>query len=199
MSFAQPIIINKDGTHEDAITAVTLASYSAFLIKDTDNLSSENWDKWLAGHFTKSVRRANDKLFKQLAGFHPSPVLLAIGSSMALAFPPMEQPFPKQISRSQVADTELPRKGWHAPPTTGFVLAINPDLEMTTGKTAAQCAHAYFGFHLRYPSSPRALRITDSAEIFEKLLNSEKEKVQINDAGFTEVEPGSLTVIAGIL
>jgi len=200
MSFVQPIIVPNRGTHENTIKAVVFAAYAAFMGRFANpHYPIENWDKWLAGSFTKSIRRADEKLWKKIHLLSGKTIVsLDGGTGQAIAFPPMKE-FPKEIKKCQVADTDFERTGWIHPPANGFVLAINPNVQMTTGKTAAQCAHAYLGFHLSYPDIRCSLRITDDPIAFQVLKNSRKEKVEINDAGFTEVDPGTLTVIAGIL
>ena len=55
------------------------------------------------------------------------------------------------------------------------------------------------GFKKKYPDISEGIRVTDNLEVFHTLLHSEKEKVLIHDAGHTEVEPNTLTCIAGIL
>lgn len=199
MSYVQPIVIQKTGTHEDIVSAVTLASYAAYLSRDTAQAFPYFWDEWLEDSFTKSVRRCDDELFAKICREHPKTVLMGIGESRVLAFGPMEEPFPKLIKKCQVANTEMPRVGWNRPPSKGFVISINPDVKMSTGKTAAQCAHAFFGYHIQFSSSLQSLRITNDKEVFEKLFTQKSDTVEIFDAGKTEIEPNTLTVIAGIL
>ncbi len=83
------------------------------------------------------------------------------------------------------------------------VLWLNPELEMSAGKTMAQAGHAAQLAWWRLEEAERkewaesgfALAVrTASPEAWEELVRSGLPVVQ--DAGFTEIAPGSCTVIA---
>lgn len=199
----QPIIVMNTGSHENVVTGVALACYISYGMRNNPQAPVYDWDKWLAGPFTKSVRRADEKLWKKIKAEH-SCVSASIGTgedaSLVMAFGPMETPFPKPIQRCQVTGTEMPRRGWDTLAINGFFLAINPDVVMSTGKTAAQVAHAYLGYAIAFPDAEFSIRITNDPEVFNTLKNENIDnKIMIKDAGFTEIEPGTLTVIAGVL
>lgn len=204
----QPIVVLDSGTHETVVTCVTSVAYLAYQLRNNKHVVPFNyaWDAWLAGSFTKSVRLAKPKLFQKVR-LEPNRIIVMtanygdLDAVQVVAFGPMEEPFPKSIKRCQVSGLEMPRLGFKPIDKTQFIIAINPDVPMTTGKTAAQCAHAYMGHHILFPNleEPRNVNITEDPEIFHTLMEDGKNKVEIKDAGLTEVEPGTLTVIAGFL
>ena len=93
------------------------------------------------------------------------------------------------------------------------MLVVRDDLGMSVGKTAAQCAHAAVGITQKLSSSRKGLlrawedcgqpkicvRCNDLEELMELAQNAEKANLPvfvIQDAGRTEVEPGTTTVLA---
>jgi peptidyl-tRNA hydrolase len=126
-------------------------------------------------------------------------------AAVVRVFPPVPlDGVPKDLAKLQVTGTdfedpgELPTLEPNLP-----VLWINPELEMSSGKGMAQCGHAA---HLawwdlsaearkEWEAADFALAVrTASAAQWRQLLASGLPVVQ--DAGFTEVAPGSRTVIA---
>ena len=112
-----------------------------------------------------------------------------------------------RISRLQIGGTDLPHDD-PPPPADGVpVLWVQKDLEMTVGKAAAQVGHAamLFAGALDVDTArawasdgfPCAVRDADEATWHELLARVEAgSAVAVRDAGFSEVAPGSITVIA---
>lgn len=205
------IVFSDDRSHEEVVRAAAGASVISYLKTKEDH--SAIWAQWLAGPFTKVVRRA--KTFKEYERikvefpgwtFYTSdknPDYTGLhGGTYAFATIPLEDSaLPKSISRTQVANFQRERKGfelWDLECTEvngDYVVAINPGLEMSTGKTAAQVAHGEFAYYLRYGHWIWDIpRYTYDAEIFAQYAN-DPDTIKINDAGRTEIEPGSLTVV----
>lgn len=196
MNLVQPILVDSAGTHEDTIFCVAYASYQAF----NYNPFHETWNLWLKGKFTKSVRRASADTIEKIIRYPTRHYhRVTCNTSQAAAFNPMTE-FPKDIARCQVSGTDFPRMGFKDPLDKGhLIIAINPTVEMTTGKTAAQAAHALFGYYLKNPNVKNdPFVFTEDREVFE-ILKKKEESVLIHDAGLTEVEPNTLTCIAGFL
>ncbi|GMI46614.1 hypothetical protein TrCOL_g6959 [Triparma columacea] len=98
-----------------------------------------------------------------------------------------------------------------------MVLAVNKSLKMGNGKIAAQCCHAAVGCYKRakkaYPAGLRAWEYTGCAKVAVKIQGEKKEVLEqfseitrkcrelgvayylVEDAGRTQIEPGSKTVI----
>ncbi|MGW5445651.1 peptidyl-tRNA hydrolase [Streptomyces asiaticus] len=132
-----------------------------------------------------------------------------VASSAAAAevrvFPPVPlDGWPKELAKLQVSGTDLDDpEPPAAPDPTGPVLWLSPHVEMSAGKAMAQAGH---GAQLawwelddaaraawREAGFPLAVR-TASAERWDGLTASGLPVVR--DAGFTEIAPGSCTVVA---
>lgn len=120
-------------------------------------------------------------------------------------FPPVPlDGWPKELAKLQVSGTDLDDpEPPPAPDLTGPVLWLSPHVEMSAGKAMAQAGH---GAQLawwelddaaraawRGAGFPLAVR-TASAERWEELIAAGLPVVR--DAGFTEIAPGSCTVVA---
>ncbi|MFH8568121.1 peptidyl-tRNA hydrolase [Streptomyces sp. NPDC017993] len=112
--------------------------------------------------------------------------------------------WPKDLARLQVSGTELDDPAEpEAPPADRPVLWFNPELQMSAGKEMAQAGHgaqlAWWGLTeeeqaaWRAAGFPLAVRSAEPAA-WEALTRSGLPVVQ--DAGFTEIAPGSCTVVA---
>jgi peptidyl-tRNA hydrolase len=114
-----------------------------------------------------------------------------------------------RISRLQIGGTDLPHDT-PADPAPGVpVLWVNSTLDMTVGKAAAQVGHAsmLLAGALDVDSAREwasagfrcAVRDADPARWRQLIARAETgAAVAVRDAGFTEVAPGSVTVIATV-
>lgn len=197
--YVQPIVVSRTGTHEDAVTAAAQVSLRAYLCDPDD----PRWLTWLAGAFTKTVRRAKPT---QLAALRPqATVAVQQGQSVALGFPPCTYAeLAPSIARLQVSGTELERMGWGGNDRMArLCLVVNESLGMSTGKTAAQAAHALFAWYLQADHVQRfwwvqvdmPLHITGATQAEFDMLVPQSEVV-ITDAGRTETAPGTATVLS---
>lgn len=199
--WVQPIVVDKTGTHEATVTAAALASVMAYLRSPLVDLHV--WQAWLSGPFTKSVRRASPAQLDALAGEHAvTPV--AVDTARAIAFTPVRYAeLPRPIARLQVSGTDFPRAE-RVTPAGQSPVAVYVDETLTTGKAAAQAAHALFAWLLHAPIADETLfRVapestlvvfTPSGEL--AALESVAGAVPIRDNGYTEVAPGTLTAVA---
>lgn len=206
----QPIVLLIDKTDPadavDAIRAVALASVGRYARDLAAGPLPDEWAAWLAGAFTKSVRRADAKSFeKVLLSFPPHAFeLVTVGRAAAIAFRPMPaDQLPKILSRLQVSGTQLDNAG-SAPVAAGSpTVRLDADLGMSTGKAAAQAAHALFLWALQHDDLLAvhragldcAVRFLPRTEFVDLLAVSGATAV-ITDAGRTEIEPGSVTAFA---
>ncbi|WIB65351.1 peptidyl-tRNA hydrolase [Curtobacterium sp. MCBD17_040] len=180
----------------DGIAAVAAAAAAAF------RAGAENpvWQEWFGEAMAKSVRRADVKMFGRVREQFPDAAHVRVGAAEALAFPPIpNDALPKLLSRLQVSGTVLPRLD-AAPASDGSsaVVLLNADLDMSTGKAAAQAAHA---FVLWVGETAGALPAVPSVQFaskatLEQAVLTFSDAALVVDAGRTEVAPDSLTAVA---
>ncbi|WP_254068972.1 aminoacyl-tRNA hydrolase [Streptomyces sp. TM32] len=158
---------------------------------------------WQDARIRKVVRRARGAEWRR-AGALPGITVTGARAEVRV-FPPVPlDGWPKELARLQVSGTELDDpEPPGAPAPDRPVLWLNPGLEMSAGKEMAQAGHAA---HLawwelsgaeraawRAAGFPLSVRSAEAAE-WETLTRSGLPVVQ--DAGFTEIAPGSCTVVA---
>jgi peptidyl-tRNA hydrolase len=158
---------------------------------------------WQDARIRKVVRRARGAEWRRAEAL---PGLTVTGKAAEVrVFPPVPlDGWPKDLARLQVSGTDLddPEPPPGADPTAP-VLWMNPDLEMSAGKAMAQAGH---GAQLawwelsdgertawRDAGFPLAVRTADPAR-WPALTTGGLPVVR--DAGFTEIAPGSCTVVA---
>ena len=147
---------------------------------------------WRDGRIRKLVRRARGARWdevQQLPG-----VTVVQGGAAARAFVPGPvEPLPRPLAKLQVGGTELPDDGHSTSDDALVRIGISPLIEMTTGKSAAQCGHAA---QLAYEAMDAGERGRWRADGFRVRVGhvdpaawaSDPGRVQVVDAGFTELE-----------
>ena len=189
----QPIVVlqEDDTRHEAVVRAAADASVGAY------QFAHPNWERWLAGRFTKTVRRARPNEFAKVIaamealGF-PYSIKMTPHAQVAAFAPLTYEEFPKALSRTQVAGTDFEHEeAWGNAPGRPITVYINPDVKMTTGKTAALVAHGLFGWRLRHLDAPWPVEYNVFSYVDISDIDAE---VTIADAGFTEIDPGTITV-----
>ncbi|MHA7270235.1 peptidyl-tRNA hydrolase [Arthrobacter sp. HLT1-20] len=201
----QPIILLVDreepASEQHGIAAAALASALAYL-RDPE---SPDWQTWADGAFAKSVRRADAKMFAKVLAAFPEHVLATVGEASAAGLPPMPAAeLPKLLAKLQVSGTQLP-KGTPLP-EQALTIVLNASLEMSTGKAAAQAAHALFAWVLQSkPASVEAWAASGFPVGVDNVPEKEFRKGArksagpvIQDAGRTEIEPGSTTAFVKV-
>lgn len=208
--YVQPIVILVDrdepAAADDVIAAAALAS-TRILERDIDRAGGRDnlgytWDAWLAQSFTKSIRRADAKALKRIIGeygehnlyFHQN-----IGNAEALAFRPVQDDqMPPLLRRLQVTGTELPESQPAEADAGADVIVLRSDIGMSTGKAAAQAAHALMSRTLSSGTRADGARIVwAESHTFDRILDLAGTRTNaIVDAGRTEINPGTTTAFA---
>ncbi|MEU7989798.1 aminoacyl-tRNA hydrolase [Streptosporangium canum] len=187
----------------DALEAAALAVLT--LLDDPRALGDGEWAEavrsWEDIGIRKVVRRARGAEWRRVLDL-PG-ITVTCGTAEVRVHPPVPlDDWPKDLSRLQVSGTDLTDS---APPGPAreVTLWINPELEMSAGKAMAQAGHAaqlaWWGSDERARQAWRdrglaaAVRTADPAG-WAALTGSGLPVVR--DAGFTEIEPGSCTVVA---
>ncbi|SEQ45870.1 peptidyl-tRNA hydrolase [Streptomyces radiopugnans] len=161
---------------------------------------------WQDGRIRKVVRRARGAEWRRACAL-PGVTVTGDGGHPAevRVFPPVPlDGWPKDLARLQVSGTELEDPVPPVAPEPGTpVLWLNPELEMSAGKAMAQAGHgaqlAWWALDgaaraaWRAAGFPLAVRTAPRGR-WERLTESGLPVVR--DAGFTEIAPGSATVVA---
>lgn len=217
-----PMVLRIERRDPPARTALLEAAASAALAVCLDERCKpggewhEAMSTWVSGRIRKVARRAR--------GSHWEPVqdlpgrTVEVGGAEVRAFLPMRvADMPKELSRLQISGSDLePDEPGPALPDAP-VLWLNPDAPMSAGKSAAQVGHAtmILAALLHGDGMDRELaewaatgfrcsvRAAD-AETWSRLHPRddperawrESRVAVVRDAGFTEVDPGTVTVLA---
>ncbi|GGW20117.1 peptidyl-tRNA hydrolase [Streptomyces capoamus] len=159
---------------------------------------------WEDARIRKVVRRARGAEWRR-AGALPGITVTGAAAEVRV-FPPVPlDGWPKDLAKLQVSGTDLddPEPPLSADPAAGPVLWLNPDLEMSAGKAMAQTGHgaqlAWWALSdtartaWRDAGFPLSVRTAAPAD-WPRLTSGGLPVVR--DAGFTEIAPGSCTVVA---
>jgi len=160
---------------------------------------------WEDARIRKVVRRARGAAWERAVVL---PGITVVHRSAEIrVYPPVPvDDWPPDLARLQVAGTELEDPAPPGEPGAGTpVLWLNPELPMTAGKAMAQAGHAaqlaWWRLEPRARSEWRELdfelAVRKSApQRWAELVHSGLPVVR--DGGFTEVAPGSCTVVADV-
>ncbi|MFJ5921565.1 aminoacyl-tRNA hydrolase [Kitasatospora sp. NPDC092948] len=164
---------------------------------------AERVKAWEDARIRKVVRRARGGEWRKA---NELPGITVTGESAEVrVFPPIPlDGWPKELAKLQVSGTELDDPAPPAPAPEGVpVLWLNPELQMSAGKTMAQTGHAAQlawwelddAQRKQWAESgfPLAVRTATAAD-WPTLTDGRLPVVR--DAGFTEIAPGSCTVVA---
>ncbi|WP_404189914.1 peptidyl-tRNA hydrolase [Streptomyces tauricus] len=207
--FVLPLVVRIERTEPPARTDAleTAARAVLTLLSDDRSLGEGEWAQavrdWQDARIRKVVRRARGAEWRRAEAL---PGITVTGKSAEVrVFPPVPlDGWPKELARLQVSGTDLDDPEPPADPDAATpVLWLSPDLDMSAGKAMAQAGH---GAQLAWwelsgedrtawieAGFPLAVR-TAAPDRWERLVTSGLPLVC--DAGFTEIAPGSCTVVA---
>jgi peptidyl-tRNA hydrolase len=177
------------------------------LLTDERSIGEGEWAEavrdWQDGRIRKVVRRARGAEWRRAVAL---PGITVHGETAEVrVFPPVPlDGWPKDLARLQVSGTDLDDPEPPSQPTDGMpVLWFNPGVPMTAGKAMAQAGH---GAQLGWWELPAQRAEAWAREGFPLAVReatrerwarlSAADLPTVRDAGFTEIAPGSVTVIA---
>ena len=183
-------------------SAVALA-LAAFTGDDAEAGVRQRTERWRSGPIRKVVRRARGAGWTRQLSVPDVFVHEAHGVPVAVHVPgPVDQVHP-EIARLQVGGLTLEDAEPPELSSAPVRLFLNPTVEMTTGKAAAQVGHAaQLVLESLTPDASAAWLatgapvsvVTGTAADWDRLV--ETAPVVVADGGFTEVAPGTITVVA---
>ncbi|TDD70884.1 hypothetical protein E1293_34195 [Actinomadura darangshiensis] len=158
--------------------------------------------EWESRRIRKVARRARGVRWPEAEAL-PG-VTVAHAGAQVRAFPPGPvSDVPPQLARLQVAGLDLADAEEPAPPPEPpyAVIALNPDITITTGKAAAQCGHAA-QLLLRQGRRKHVAAWVEAGAAVHLARDVpwrqcvKEATVAVRDGGFTEIPPGTMTAIA---
>ncbi|GIH28412.1 peptidyl-tRNA hydrolase [Acrocarpospora phusangensis] len=197
-----PLVVRIErATPPERADALEAAARAVLTLLDEPGEWGEAIQEWERIGIRKVVRRARGSEWRRVLEL---PGLTATaGTAEVRVHPPIPlDGWPKELSRLQVSGTDLEDSG-ELGPAGDVVLWVNPGLTMSAGKAMAQCGHAaqlaWWGTGPEERTAWRAAGFaldvrTAEPKDWQELVTSDLPAVR--DAGFTEIEPGSVTVIA---
>lgn len=164
-------------------------------------------DAWQGGgRIRKLVRRARGAAWERAQAPDGATATFDGAEVRAYVPSPMDE-VPAAVAKLQIRSTPLdvPTQTDEMPVSdqTTMHIAVTPEVEMSWGKQAAQCAHAgqlmwnqwSVSDRLAWRANSSAIQVMHpTAELWARLLTSAP--VQVHDGGFTEIPAGTLTAAA---
>ena len=161
---------------------------------------------WVDGRIRKLTRRARGAHWTAVSAL-PGVTVVVGGASVRALVPGLVSETPREVSRLQISGTDLPPDAPGPPDDDLPVVWLNPGLDLSVGKAAAQVGHATMLLAASLPADDLARWRADGLRCAVRvahprrwsLLGAEADSgraVAVRDAGFTEVAPGSMTCIA---
>ncbi|OKK22657.1 peptidyl-tRNA hydrolase [Streptomyces sp. CB00455] len=207
--FVLPLVVRIEKAQPPARTDAlqTAARAVLVLLSDERARGEGEWAEavrdWQDARIRKVVRRARGAEWRKAQTL---PGVTVHGDAAEVrVFPPVPlDGWPRELARLQVSGTDLDDPEPPAPAAPGLpVLWLNPGLDMSAGKAMAQAGHAAQlawweltgAERAAWQDSGFALAVRTAArERWAELSGSGLPVVR--DAGFTEIAPGSCTVVA---
>lgn len=186
-----------------ATASAVAVALAAFTAPEADPDVRARTERWRSGPIRKVVRRARGAGWTRQLAVPGVLVHRAHDVDVAVHVPgPVDQVDP-EIARLQVGGLTLADPERLELPSAEVHLFLNPHVDLTTGKAAAQVGHAAQLVLQDLVPEQASAWVEDGAPVrvtvaddagWDRLLRTAR--VVVADGGFTEVEPGTITVVA---
>ncbi|SFB14709.1 Peptidyl-tRNA hydrolase [Amycolatopsis marina] len=215
---AMPVVLRIERAEPPGRTPLLEAAAAAALAVCLDPRAAQDgeWHEavaaWIDGRIRKVARRARGAHWQAVQEL-PGVTVTVEGAQVRALLPGLVAETPKEVARLQISGSELPADEPGPPPEDVPLLLLNPAVTMTVGKAAAQVGHATMILAALLDPEQRsgweeqgyrcAVRTATPAE-WRNLHPGddpghawrERRVIAVRDAGFTEVDPGTVTVLA---
>ena len=163
-------------------------------------------DRWLTGRIRKHARRARGVAWQQVQAL-PGVTVEVAGAAVRAFVPGSTAEIPREISKLQLSGSELTdpdaQPELDPEPGAAVVVSICPDPVLPLGKAAAAAGHAAQVAALRMPADRLDTWLAAGFPVLVEHPDTERwsrlrpaAQVEIVDAGFTAVPPGTCTALA---
>lgn len=217
-----PMVLRIERKEPPERTAVLEAAAAAALAVCLDERAKPGGEwhepvhRWVSGRIRKVARRARGSHWNAVQEL-PGRTFEVRGAQVRAFLPSRVVDMPKELTRLQISGSELDADEPGPAPEGEPVLWLNPDVPMSAGKSAAQVGHAtmFLAALLRGEGRdveverwsaaglPCAVRVADAGTWARLHPGDDPETAwrrdrvaAVRDAGFTEVDPGTVTVLA---
>ena len=168
---------------------------------------------WVGGRIRKVTRRARGAHWAAVQELPGVTVVVSGGpgagsGEVRALVPGLVRETPREVSRLQISGTDLPYDDPGEPIPGLPVVWLNPAVELTVGKAAAQVGHATMLLAGALPADRLASWRADGLRCSVRVASPKgwrsvldaaaggRSTVLVRDAGFTEVAPGTVTCAA---
>jgi len=203
--YAMALVVNLPKHDKPHRNDVLVAAAQAVVATVLDPRAADNpeFGRWYGKRIRKITRRARNTAWERVQDVPGVTVTYGTASVRAFVPAPVHDTDPR-VDKLQIGGTDLPRDEYQGSSQGICGVFIDASLKMTLGKATAQVGHATMLFAASRPFDeveswatdgfPLTVREVDHDEFVAQA--SRPDAVIVHDAGFTEVAPGSATVVA---